>query len=174
MKTFDKELHIYGRRTNPCPCGYYGFSDGVHYCECSPAQIKRYIGKISGPILDRIDIHISVPAVKPEELKKGQKGETSKVIRERVIKAHEIQKRRFKESRCKFNSRMGKREIERFCKLEPEAEEVLSRAVRAFGLSARSFYRVLKLARTIADLDGDNKIGTVHIAEALSYRKDNN
>ncbi len=159
--------------SNPCPCGYYGFSDGVHYCECSPSQIKRYMGKISGPIFDRIDIHISVPAVNPEELKTKQKGEESRAIRERVIEAHEIQKRRFEGSRCRFNSQMGKNEIEKFCKLEVEAEEILTQAVKAFGLSARSFYRVLKLARTIADLNKSETIKSVHIAEALSYRKEN-
>jgi len=155
---------------NPCPCGYYGFSDGVHYCSCSPYQIKRYMGKISGPILDRIDIYVSVPAVKPEELKKGSGGESSEKVRGRVIKAHEIQKRRFRERKINFNAQMGRREIKEFCKLSKEAEEALTKAVKAFGLSARAYDRVLKLSRTIADLDGSDVIDVAHVAEAISYR----
>jgi len=168
--TFPARFSLIGS-ANPCPCGYYGFSDGVHYCTCSPNQIKKYMGKISGPIFDRIDIYITVPAVKPEELKKRSTGEPSEKIRERVLKAYEIQKRRFKGRKVKFNSQMGRKEIKEFCKMTKEAEEVLLKAVRTFGLSARAYTRVLKLSRTIADLDGSELIEVKHVAEALSYRK---
>jgi len=154
---------------NPCPCGYYGFSDGVHYCSCSPSQVKKYLSKISGPIMDRIDIHIQVPPVKPEDLKGS--GESSEKIRERVIKAWEIQQKRFNGLPLRFNSEMGKKEIKKFCRLTSEAEDLLMNAVRSLGLSARAYDRVLRVSRTIADLDGSDIISEVHVAEALSYRK---
>jgi magnesium chelatase family protein len=156
--------------SNPCPCGFRGFEDENHYCKCSPSQVKKYLGKISGPIMDRIDIHIPVPAVKPEELKNKKTGESSEKIRERVIRAHEIQKKRFKGLKMNFNSQMGRKEILKFCKLEEGAEELLNSAVKTLGLSARAYGRVLKLSRTIADLSGSDLITRVHIAEALSYR----
>lgn len=156
--------------SNPCPCGFYGFSDGKNYCRCSPVQIKRYQAKLSGPIMDRIDLKVSVPAVKPEEFK-DSKSEPSERIRERVIKAYEIQKRRFKGLRISFNGQMGRRVIKKFCKLDFEAEELLNRAVSSLGLSARAYDRVLKVARTIADLESSDLISFHHIAEALSYRE---
>jgi len=168
--TFPARFSLVGA-SNPCPCGYYGFPDSVHQCTCSPNQIKKYMSKISGPIMDRIDIHITVPAVKPEELKDKREGEPSEKIRERVIKAHEIQKKRFQNSKIKFNSQMGRKEIKQFCKLTQEAENMLLQAVKSFGLSARSFNRILKLSRTIADLDNCDTIELKHIAEALSYRE---
>ena len=171
--TFPARFSLIGA-SNPCPCGYYGFPDSAHQCTCSPHQIKKYMSKISGPIMDRIDIHISVPAVKPEELKDKTGGEPSEKIRERVIKAHEIQKKRFQNSKIKFNSQMGRKEIKQFCKLTQEAENMLLQAVKSFGLSARSFNRVLKLSRTIADLDSSDTIELKHIAEALSYRETTN
>ncbi|MEO2069360.1 MAG: ATP-binding protein [Desulfurobacteriaceae bacterium] len=156
--------------SNPCPCGFKGFEDEKHYCKCAPSQVKKYFGKISGPILDRIDIHIPVPAVKPEDLKNKEGGEPSEKVRERVLKAHEIQKKRFKNLKINFNSQMGRKEILKFCKMEDEAETLLNTATKALGLSARSFNRVLKLSRTIADLDGSDLILRKHVAEALSYR----
>ena len=156
--------------SNPCPCGYYGFSDGVHYCKCSSLQVKRYRSKVSGPIMDRIDLQVTVPAVKPEEFK-GDKGESSAKIKERVLKAREIQKKRFKGSKISFNGQMGRKEVKKFCKLTPEAEELLNRAVSTLGLSARAYNRVLKVSRTIADLEGSDKILPHHVAEALSYRE---
>jgi magnesium chelatase family protein len=170
--TFPARFSLIGA-ANPCPCGYYGFSDGVHYCTCSPYQIKKYMGKISGPIFDRIDIYITVPAVKPEELKGKSTGEPSEKIRERVVKAHEIQKKRFKNRKVRFNSQMGRKEIKEFCRMTEEAEEMLLKAVKAFGLSARAYNRILKLSRTIADLDGNDLIEVKHVAEALSYREHN-
>ncbi len=154
---------------NPCPCGYYGFEDENHYCTCSPNQVKRYRAKISGPILDRIDLFVSVPAVKPEDLKK-KGGESSREIRERVMKAWELQKKRFSDVPINFNGQMGKREIKDFCRVSPEAEELLLRAVKALGLSARSYDRILKVSRTIADLEGREEISASHVAEAISYR----
>jgi magnesium chelatase family protein len=156
--------------SNPCPCGFKGFEDENHYCKCTPSQVKKYFGKISGPILDRIDIHIPVPAVKPEDLKNKEGGEPSEKVRERVLKAHEIQKKRFKNLKVNFNSQMGRKEILKFCKMEDEAEVLLNAATKALGLSARSFNRVLKLSRTIADLDSSDLILRRHVAEALSYR----
>jgi len=155
--------------SNPCPCGFYGFSDSKNYCRCSPVQIKRYQAKLSGPIMDRIDLKVSVPAVKPGEFK-DSKSEPSEKIRERVMKAYEIQQRRFKELRISFNGQMGRREIKMFCKLDPEAEELLNRAISSLGLSARAYNRVLKVSRTIADLEGSDIILSHHVAEALSYR----
>jgi len=131
------------------------------------------MGKISGPIFDRIDIYITVPAVKPEELKGKSTGEPSEKIRERVVKAHEIQKKRFKNRKVRFNSQMGRKEIKEFCRMTEEAEEMLLKAVKAFGLSARAYNRILKLSRTIADLDGNDLIEVKHVAEALSYREHN-
>jgi len=156
--------------SNPCPCGYYGFSDGKNYCRCSPHQVKRYRSKLSGPIMDRIDLRVNVPAVKPEEFKDA-KGETSAQIRERVLKAYEIQKKRFRGLKISFNGQMGRREIKRFCRLDFDAQELLTRAVSSFGLSARAYDRVLKVARTIADLDGSEEIFSHHVAEALSFRE---
>jgi magnesium chelatase family protein len=155
---------------NPCPCGYYGFEDEKHYCTCSPNQVRRYRTRISGPILDRIDLYVPVPAVKPEELKKKKGGETSEEVRKRVVKAWEMQKRRFAGTPIKFNSQMGKKEIRNLCKVTPEAEDILVKAVRALGLSARSYDRVLKVSRTIADLEGSEEVLPSHVAEAISYR----
>ncbi len=156
---------------NPCPCGFYGFEDGVHYCTCSPAQVKRYRSKVSGPILDRIDIHVSLPAVKPEELAKMERGESSEKIRERVIKAHERQKERFKGLPFSFNGKMNSKAIKKFCKLTDQAEEILNRAVKTYALSARAYNRILKLSLTIADLDGADTIQPKHIIEALGFRE---
>jgi magnesium chelatase family protein len=156
--------------SNPCPCGYYGFSDGRNYCRCSPHQVKRYQSKLSGPVMDRIDLRVSVPAVKPEEFKDA-KSETSAQIRERVLKAYEVQRKRFKGLKISFNGQMGRREIKKFCRLEVEAEELLTRAVSSLGLSARAYDRVLKVSRTIADLEGSDLILAHHVAEALSYRE---
>ncbi|WP_457568142.1 YifB family Mg chelatase-like AAA ATPase [Desulfurobacterium sp.] len=156
---------------NPCPCGFYGFEDGVHYCTCSPVQVKRYRSKVSGPILDRIDIHVSLPAVKPEELAKMEKGEPSEKIRERVIKAHERQKKRFKGMPFSFNGKMDSKAIKKFCKLTSEAEEILNRAVKTYALSARAYTRTLKLSLTIADLDNSDIIKPSHVIEALGFRE---
>ncbi|MBF0378840.1 MAG: YifB family Mg chelatase-like AAA ATPase [Desulfamplus sp.] len=167
---------------NPCPCGYYG--DSVRECTCTSAQIQRYRGRISGPLIDRIDIHIEVPAVSYSELTGNSKPESSKEIRKRVQIAREIQIKRFKnptnsnqerlvQSSSVFcNAGMRPRDIKRFCTLEPAASSILEKAVDSFGLSARAYSRVLKTARTIADLDNEKHILRQHVAEAVQYRNE--
>jgi magnesium chelatase family protein len=154
---------------NPCPCGYYGSG---RECKCSPPIIQRYVGKISGPLMDRIDIHIDVPAVNFKELRgKGvPAGETSETIRARVIKAREIQLQRFSGENVFSNSAMSPSQIRKFCALDAESENLLERAMLKQGLSARAHDRILKVARTIADLNASENIQPQHISEAINYR----
>ncbi len=154
---------------NPCKCGYFGSS---RECKCSPSEIQRYVGKISGPLLDRIDIHIDVPAVKFNELRgRGvPEGDRSEVIRERVVKAREIQLRRFSSGGVFSNSAMSPKQIRTFCALDSQSEELLEKAMLRQGLSARAHDRILKVSRTIADLDGSENIQPNHISEAINYR----
>lgn len=154
---------------NPCPCGYFGSS---RECKCSPMQIQRYVGKISGPLMDRIDIHIDVPAVKFNELRGRDvpAGESSDEVRERVIRAREIQLRRFRDDGVYSNSAMSTKQIRKFCELDAQSEELLERAMSRQGLSARAHDRILKVSRTIADLDGSENIQPTHISEAINYR----
>ncbi len=154
---------------NPCPCGYFG---SQRECKCSPIQIQRYVGKISGPLIDRIDIHIDVPAVNFNELRgRGvPEGDKSEVIRERVIKAREIQLLRFKGSGVFSNSGMSPTQIRQFCALDTESETLLERAMLRQGLSARAHDRILKVSRTIADLSGSENVQPQHISEAINYR----
>jgi len=157
---------------NPCPCGYYG-TKGKKVCHCSPYQIQKYRSKVSGPLLDRIDIQVEVPSLTPRELlhNKEQKAEeSSSSIRERVIKAWQIQRTRFAHSRVLFNAQMSQGQIKKFCSLDLEAKSVLERALDSLGLSARAYDKVLKVARTIADLDSSDTITSSHIAEAVQYR----
>ncbi len=155
---------------NPCPCGYYGSSQ--RECQCSPPQIQRYVGRISGPLLDRIDIHIDVPAVNFKELRgKGVAlGESSETIRGRVIKARDIQLQRLAGERVFSNSAMSPTQIRKFCALDQESENLLERAMLKQGLSARAHDRILKVSRTIADLEASENIEPNHISEAISYR----
>ncbi len=153
---------------NPCPCGYYG--DPSHECSCSSAKIEKYLNKVSGPLLDRIDIHIEVPAVKYEELEQKDAGESSEEIRERVNRAREIQKERYKGREVYSNSTMTPAMTEEFCALGEEENELLHAAYNALGLSARAHNRILKVARTIADLDGAENINAEHLSEAIQYR----
>lgn len=166
---------------NPCPCGY--FNDKSRECMCTPPMIQRYVSKVSGPLLDRIDIHIEVPAVEYKELRGGQAGESSAAIRERVVRARGIQRERFAQagersrgsaraaSQAIFaNAQMSSRQIRSFCELNSEAERMLERAMQQQGLSARAHDRILKVARTVADLAGEAEIGVRHIAEAIQYR----
>ncbi len=155
---------------NPCPCGYYG--DSVRECTCTAAQIQRYRGRISGPLMDRIDIHIEVPAVSYGELSGNAKPESSKQIRERVIAARQLQIDRFKDTNVFCNAVMRPRDIKKFCLLESGASSILQMAVDNLGLSARAYSRVLKTARTIADLDNQKDILRQHIAEAIQYRNE--
>jgi len=155
---------------NPCPCGY--FNDKSRECHCTPPLIQRYVSKVSGPLLDRIDIHIEVPAVQYRELRGGAASESSAVIRARVLKAREQQRRRFAEAKEKIysNAQMGTRQIRTFCELGPDAEKLLERAMQQQGLTARAHDRILKVARTIADLEGQVSLSVAHIAEAIQYR----
>ncbi len=156
---------------NPCPCGYA--SDPEQTCTCSIGQILKYRKKISGPILDRIDLHVEVPRVKFEKLYNETKAETSKDIRERIIKVQEIQNQRFTDKKIKFNAEMRPEEISQFCRLSDDSLELLKNATAKLHLSARSQHRVLKIARTIADFDNQNNILLSHLAEALQYRTKN-
>lgn len=155
---------------NPCPCGY--FNDKAHECLCTPPMIQRYVSKVSGPLLDRIDIHIEVPAVQYKELRSGTASEGSADIRDRVLAARERQRSRFSQAaeRIYSNAQMGTRQIRTFCELSADAERLLERAMQQQGLTARAHDRILKVARTIADLGGEDHISVAHIAEAIQYR----
>ncbi len=155
---------------NPCPCGY--FNDKTRECHCTPPMIQRYVSKISGPLIDRIDIHIDIPAVNYKELRGGSSPEGSDRIRERVLRAREVQLNRFALAKEKIyaNAQMGSRQIRMFCELSTECERLLERAMTQQGLSARAHDRILKVARTVADLDGAGMIESKHIAEAIQYR----
>lgn len=155
--------------TRVCPCGYFG---SQRECKCSPPQIQRYVGKISGPLMDRIDIHIDVPAVNFKELrgKDVPPGETSKEIRMRVLKAREIQLKRFAGEKVFSNSAMSPTQIRKFCALDADSENLLEKAMLKQGLSARAHDRILKVSRTIADLDASENIRPNHISEAINYR----
>ena len=154
---------------NPCPCGYYG--DPEIKCTCSPSQILRYRQKISGPILDRIDLHVDVPRLNFKELSQEKINESSKQIRERVKRAREIQKERFKDRNILTNAEMGIKEIKEFCPINSQAQQLLRQAIEQMHLSARAYHRLLKVSRTIADLEGEKEIKTEHLAEALQYRQ---
>ena len=154
---------------NPCPCGYYG--DAERACTCSTSAIRSYQKRISGPLLDRIDIHVQVPRVNYEKLTDDSQGESSATVRERVVAARARQQARFAEiPHIEANADMGPTEVRQFCPLDKEAHKLIGAAMRQLQLSARAYHRVLKLARTIADLAGDERIATPHIAEAIQYR----
>ncbi|HMQ50624.1 MAG TPA: YifB family Mg chelatase-like AAA ATPase [Anaerolineae bacterium] len=153
---------------NPCPCGFA--SDPEKECTCSASMVKSYQKKISGPLLDRIDIHVEVPRVPFEKLSSDRTGETSAVVRARVEQARAIQRERFKELAAQTNSDMGPAEIRQFCPLDVTGANLLKAAMQQLQLSARAYHRILKLARTIADLAGSANIQTPHIAEAIQYR----
>ncbi len=154
---------------NPCPCGYYG--DPLHKCTCTPGQISRYLSKISGPLLDRIDIHCEIQAVPFAQLSKMQPGEPSTSHRERVIKARLIQEERFKDYKnVHCNAQMTERMLHKFAEPDDASLEMLRLAMEKLSLSARAYSRILKVARTIADLEGSEKVQSQHIAEAIGYR----
>ena len=160
---------------NPCPCGYYG--DPTHNCVCTPGQIQRYMNKISGPLLDRIDIHCEIQAVPFAQLSQMQPGEPSASIRERVIKARNIQTERFSSlpkqgvpGRVHCNAQMTERMLHEFAEPDTASLDMLRLAMERLKLSARAYSRILKVARTIADLAGSEKVESVHIAEAIGYR----
>jgi magnesium chelatase family protein len=154
---------------NPCPCGYLG--DNRHQCTCTPSQIHRYRHRVSGPLLDRIDIHIEVPAVPYKELSTEYSGERSEEIRKRVVSTRGIQLERFKDDKKIYsNGQMKTRHIKKHCKLKPEAQSLLEMAMNKLALSARAYTRILKLSRTIADLEASEEIHPHHISEAIQYR----
>lgn len=153
---------------NPCPCGYWG--DTRRSCTCSGTQIRRYRSRISGPLVDRIDIHIEVPPVTIRELSLDREEETSETIRKRVARARRAQGERFKGKTMYANGQMTARMIKKYCPLEDAGRNLLERAVEKFGLSPRAYHRILRVARTIADLEGEEHIGHPHIAEAIQYR----
>jgi magnesium chelatase family protein len=163
---------------NPCPCGHFG--DPVHPCACSPSQIARYLSRISGPLLDRIDIQVEVPRLPESDLLSTATGEPSAAIPERVLAARKIQQERFGEraesrgprgeSRVYANGAMGPRQIKKHCVVDETARDLLQRAIRQLGLSARAYDRILRLARTIADLAGSEALQAGHVAEAVQYR----
>ncbi len=155
---------------NPCPCGYLGDSHQQHPCSCTPTMVQRYRSKLSGPLLDRIDLHVDVPRVPHKDLAGTEPCETSAVIRERVQRARQIQRERLGSYGLYTNSQMQSRHIGRFCRLDSDGEQLLEQVTGRLGLSARSYTRVLKLARSIADLAGEEKIARHHLGEAIQYR----
>ena len=152
----------------PRPCGYAG--DGEKTCTCSHAVVARYQKRISGPLLDRIDIHVDVPRVNYEKLSGQRLGEPSHAVRERVAAARVVQAGRFKGTRLLTNADMGPAEVREFCRLDEAGQHLMQAAMRQLHLSARAYHRVLKLSRTIADLAGADDIGPAHLAEAIQYR----
>ncbi|MCD4830475.1 MAG: YifB family Mg chelatase-like AAA ATPase [Anaerohalosphaeraceae bacterium] len=154
---------------NPCPCGYFGSSQ--KRCKCSPNQIEKYISKISGPLLDRIDIHIEVPAVSFSRLRSKDKATTSAEIKKTVVKARAIQQKRFNKSKTTTNAMMTHKQVLSCCDLDENSEMMLKAAMTEFGLSARAHDKICKVARTIADIAGSDIVNAEHIAEAISYRK---
>lgn len=166
--TFPANFMLVGAM-NPCPCGYFG--DTLRQCTCAPAAISSYQKRISGPLLDRIDIHLQVPRVDYQKLSEKRGGETSETIRERVEAARQIQIKRFAGTKLVSNADMTPKEIRQYCVLDSSGEGLMKTAMRQLRLTARGYHRVLKLSRTIADLAGEPAIKTEHLAEALQYRQ---
>ncbi len=153
---------------NPCPCGY--FSDPQHECTCTAPMIQRYRSKISGPLLDRIDIHVEVPPLKFQELSRDAEAESSAAVQERVSRARTIQQKRFARMKIHCNAQMSSRHLKAFCQVDEGSKRLLETAIDKLGLSARAYTRILKVARTIADLEGAEHIHSPHISEAIQYR----
>jgi magnesium chelatase family protein len=165
--TFPANFQLIGSM-NPCPCGY--FNDPVKPCTCAPSTVTRYQKRISGPLLDRIDIHIEVPRVDYNKLSSDRLGETSAAIRARVQAARQRQSERFIGTDIVSNSDMRLAEVRKYCKLDETGDSLIRTAMSQLNLTARAYHRILKLARTIADLAGSENIQTPHLAEALQYR----
>ncbi|OGQ96023.1 MAG: ATP-dependent protease [Deltaproteobacteria bacterium RIFOXYD12_FULL_57_12] len=155
---------------NPCPCGFLG--DVRHNCTCTPVQIQRYGSKLSGPLLDRIDLHLEVPAVRFQDMAADRSGESSAEIKKRVDRARQVQRQRFQRRKKIYcNGQMGPKDIRKYCALDQESFKLIENAVERLGLSARSYHRILKIGRTIADLDEKENITVNHVAEAIQYRR---
>lgn len=154
---------------NPCPCGYY--SDPQRACKCTPPQIERYLARISGPLIDRIDIHVTVPAVPFDDLRRQKVGTDSATLRTQVVAARQVQRDRFGPDNHTLNGRMSPRLVRTHCPLTPPCEQLLKQAMTELGLSARAHDKVLRLSRTIADLENAADISTEHLAEAIQYRR---
>ncbi len=165
--TFPCRIMLVGAM-NPCPCGFQGHPK--KRCTCTPRQIKNYHAKISGPLLDRIDIHVEVPAVDFRELRSGREGESSAAVREQVIRARAVQAARFAGLKITSNAHMATRHLKKFCALESDAEAVLEQAMHELALSARAHHKILRVSRTIADLEGAERVAAQHVAEAVQYR----
>lgn len=153
---------------NPCPCGYR--NDPRRDCHCQKPMIERYMGRISGPLLDRLDIHLEVPSVPYKELTSEQAGRNSQTMRDDVLRARRYQEERFRGSRTRYNGQMNSRQIRQHCRLKPESQEMIRHSVQELGLSARAHDKILRVARTIADLDDQNAILAEHVSEAINYR----
>jgi magnesium chelatase family protein len=153
---------------NPCPCGY--FTDTKRQCRCTPYQIQNYLSKISGPLLDRIDIQLEVPRLNVEHLTERRRGEPSEEIRKRVDHSRAVQKERYRNESVYFNAHLESKDLEKYCAMDNEAQELLKVAILELGISARAYDKILRVARTIADLDGKETIEAHHISEAISYR----
>jgi len=165
--TFPANFMLIGA-LNPCPCGYWG--DPTHECTCTPATVTRYQKRISGPLLDRVDIHVDVPRVAYEKLTEQRLGEPSEAVRARVEAAREKQRQRFAGTDIACNADMRPADVRKYCKLDDAGNALIRTAMAQLQLSARAFHRVLKLARTIADLAGSESIQPAHLAEAIQYR----
>jgi magnesium chelatase family protein len=153
---------------NPCPCGY--FTDPKKECHCSVVQVKNYLSRVSGPLLDRMDIQLEIPCLKVEEMTSRSSAEPSSAIRERVERARAMQKTRYAGQRYSFNAELEPKQVEKFCETSKEGQKILKTAIRELGFSARAYHKALKVARTIADLDGVEEIKPEHVTEAVGYR----
>lgn len=153
---------------NPCPCGYYG--SRTQECRCKPYEVSRYRGRISGPMLDRIDMHVEMAEVGYSDITSKSAGESSAAIRARVDAARSIQRQRYKDEGIISNSQLTSRLVKKYCKMEEKAENLMKQAYTRLNFSARAYNRIMKVARTIADLDGSDIITAVHMAEAIQYR----
>jgi magnesium chelatase family protein len=166
--TFPSEFMLVAAM-NPCPCGYFG--DLKRECRCGPVQVQRYRQRISGPLLDRIDLHIEVPAVEYRDVASERAEETSAAIRERVVRARDRQHERFRnDPKVTCNARMATRHLKQHCKLSQDSQELIRVAMIELNLSARAYDRILKVSRTIADLDGKTDTSPEHVSEAIQYR----
>ena len=153
---------------NPCPCGYY--TDPAKQCRCNTTKIERYLSKISGPLLDRIDIHMEVPAIRYKDLSSQENPEPSSEIKKRVKKARDIQLKRFKGEGIFANAQTSHKQLKKYCQIDEEGQNLLKAAIEELGFSARAYDKILKVARTISDLAGSEEIKAEHIAEAIQYR----